>query len=157
MLETTLSQLNASQRRLLEAAEQALDRSYNPYSRLAVGAALLAADGSVIPGTNFENASFSLTLCAERAAVVTANTQGLRAFRAIAVIARGPALGPEDILSPCGACRQVLFESAQRAGGDIEVILATPSKEKIVLTSVFELLPLAMGRYHVAPPAKDPI
>jgi len=153
MLETRFPELNAIQRQLLEAAETALDRSYSPYSRLAVGAALLAEDGTIVPGTNFENASYSLTLCAERAAVVAANTHGLRAFRAIAVIARGPSLGPEDFLSPCGACRQVLFESAQHAGRDIEVILSTPNREKIVLTSVFELLPLAMGRYHVAPPA----
>jgi len=91
---------------LFEAALKAANNSYSPYSRFRVGAAILCADGSVITGTNVENRSFGLTLCAERSALVKAIGMGKRDFSAIA-IATPDAAYP---VSPCGACRQVLSE-----------------------------------------------
>jgi len=90
---------------LLAAARAAARNAYCPYSRFAVGAALLADDGRLFTGANVENASFGLTLCAERAALVAAVSAGARTFRALAVAggSRTPAM-------PCGACRQVLAE-----------------------------------------------
>ena len=91
---------------LVAAARAAAARAYAPYSRYRVGAALLAADGSVFSGCNVENASYGLTNCAERTALFKAVSEGRRAFRAIAIAggtARSPAL-------PCGACRQALAE-----------------------------------------------
>ncbi len=79
--------------------------SYSPYSHYAVGAALLDTDGRVHGGTNVENVSFGLTICAERAALFHAVAAGVRQFTAIAIAAAG---GP--LPSPCGACRQVLAE-----------------------------------------------
>ncbi len=79
--------------------------SHSPYSRFAVGAALLGASGRVYHGCNVENASFGLTCCAERTAVFKAVSEGERDFTAIAVTARGGQGAP-----PCGACRQVLAE-----------------------------------------------
>lgn len=88
-------------------AEKARKPSYSPYSRFAVGAALLTKSGRVVRGCNVENASFGLACCAERTAVFKAVSEGERDFVAIAVTA-----GPGRGASPCGACRQVLHEFA---------------------------------------------
>jgi cytidine deaminase len=92
---------------LLEAAREARDRSYSPYSRFAVGAALLGGDGSIYPGANVENRSYGLTLCAERAAIGAAVSAGVRDFRALLVVtdSHPPA-------APCGLCRETLAEFA---------------------------------------------
>ncbi len=91
---------------LLALAAEAAGRTYSPYSRFPVGAALLCADGSVVTGTNVENRSYGLAICAERTAIFTAVARGLRHFEAIAVSC--PAA--DYPVSPCGACRQVLSE-----------------------------------------------
>jgi cytidine deaminase len=90
---------------LVAAAMQAMKSAYAPYSRYPVGAAVMAEDGSVYTGCNVENASYGLTLCAERNAVAAAVAAGDRALVAVAVVAGGDA---EPF--PCGACRQVLAE-----------------------------------------------
>lgn len=91
---------------LLALARAAMERSYSPYSRYPVGAALLCADGRVYQGCNIENASFGLTNCAERTALFKAVSEGEREFTAIAIAAKGSAPWP------CGACRQALHEFA---------------------------------------------
>lgn len=92
--------------KLFSAAQGAAEKSYSPYSKFRVGAAILCADGSIVTGTNVENRSFGLTICAERSAVVSAISAGKRDFNAIA-IATPDSTYP---VSPCGACRQVLSE-----------------------------------------------
>ena len=95
---------------LVALAEQARERSYCPYSRFAVGAALLCADGTVFTGCNIENAAFGPSVCAERTAIFNAVSEGHRDFAALAV-AGGPAGSPvERECPPCGVCRQVLRE-----------------------------------------------
>ena len=94
-------------RRLLAEAERARRSAYAPYSRFTVGAALLADDGRVFLGANVENASYGLTVCAERVALWKAVTEGARGFVALAVA--GP---PRRDAPPCGACRQTLAEFA---------------------------------------------
>jgi len=86
-----------------------------PYSNFKVGAALETADGTVITGVNVENATYGLTVCAERVAMFTALAAGHRKFRRIAIVA-----DTEDPTPPCGACRQILWEF----GGDLAVTLA---------------------------------
>ncbi len=152
MQELGLAQLDARLRGLVDAAAQARQRAYSPYSGVRVGAALLARDGTVIPGANLESASYGLTLCAERAALAAANTQGQRDFEAVAVVADGTGLAPGAILPPCGACRQLLYEAASDAGHDIVVILVSADGQRVVLSSVYELLPLAMGRHDLSSP-----
>jgi cytidine deaminase len=94
-------------RRLVDAAREAVCRAYAPYSRLRVGAAVLTRTGQIYPGVNVENASYGLTVCAERAAIFAAVAQEGPEMRlkALAVVSDQP--GP---CSPCGACRQVIFE-----------------------------------------------
>lgn len=90
-------------------------RAHAPFSGFKVGAALEAADGTIITGCNIENASYGLTMCAERVAMFTALSEGHRRFRRLAVVT--------DVAvpaAPCGACRQILWEF----GGDLDVILA---------------------------------
>ena len=87
------------------AAEAARAQAYCPYSGFAVGAALEAEDGRIFSGCNVENASYGVTLCAERAALTAAITGGARRFRRLAIVA-----GSDPAVSPCGACRQALAE-----------------------------------------------
>jgi cytidine deaminase len=96
-------------------ARRAREHAVAPYSKFRVGAAILAADGTVHTGCNVENASFGLTVCAERVALLKALSEGARDFSAIAVVADTAVPTP-----PCGACRQLLWEYC----GDVPVILA---------------------------------
>lgn len=93
------------QQALLDTASAARDRAYAPYSNFRVGAALLATDGQVFVGANVENAAYGSTICAERVALPAAVTAGVREFVALAVVGDG-----DGACTPCGACRQVLFE-----------------------------------------------
>jgi cytidine deaminase len=105
---------------LIATARDARLRAVAPFSGFKVGAALETEDGTVITGCNIENASYGLTMCAERVAVFKAVSEGHRRFRRIAVVADTPAPTP-----PCGACRQILWEHT----GDIEVVLANLERQ----------------------------
>ena len=135
---------------LLAAARAAAPHAHAPYSRFAVGAALLLSDGSVVTGSNVENASYGLSLCAETVAVATASAQGrLRDVIAVAVIggamdADGRITG-ESCVSPCGRCRQVLNEAAQISGRDLEVICGAAEGDAVERHRLSDLLPHAFG------------
>jgi cytidine deaminase len=111
----------ATHAELLEAARAARLRAFAPFSRFLVGAALETVDGQVITGCNVENATYGLTVCAERVAMFKAISEGHRQFTRIAVVADTAEPTP-----PCGACRQILWEM----GGDLEVILGNLREEK---------------------------
>ena len=124
---------------LMAEAEKARARAYAPYSGFSVGAALLFEDGSVVSGCNVENASYSLSICAERNAMTTAVAMGLTRPTAAAVS------GPDGVFCPpCGSCRQVLLEMEQRYSRDIRIHLC--GAERIyTLESVKGLLPLSFA------------
>jgi cytidine deaminase len=127
---------------LLREAHAATANAYVPYSRFPVGAALITADGTTISGCNIENASFGLTVCAERAAVFRAVAGGTREITAIAVVAANI-----DAVTPCGACRQVLNEFAPSTG-DMVVVLEREGKPE--QTTLAALLPQAFGPRDLA-------
>jgi cytidine deaminase len=116
---------------LIDSALAARNRAYAPYSKFHVGAALMAEDGEIFVGCNVENASYGMTICAERVAVFTAVAAGQRRFRAIAIATSGGHL-------PCGACRQVLAEFVP----DMTVLLVDTNRPSTFLdSSLAELLP----------------
>ena len=128
---------------LVDAARQAMDNSYSPYSKFRVGAALQFVDGSVVTGTNVENASYGLTLCAETVAVARAMADGQRGgLEAVAVIGDAP-----EAVTPCGRCRQVLNELADLGGTDPVIWCA--GGDEVVETRLSELLPRAFGPGHL--------
>ncbi len=124
---------------LMQRAREALGNSYSPYSKLKVGAALLTEDGKIFTGVNVENASYSLTICAERVAVFKAVSEGFRKFKAIAITSdRGK-------IMPCGACRQVLAEFSPH----MKVIVG--DKDNFEIYELEELLPHSFNGNIVAP------
>ena len=131
---------------LVEGAREAATRAYSPYSNFPVGAAVLTAQGAIVTGCNIENASYGLTVCAERVAVWSAIKAGAGSIQAVAVVApkgRGA--------TPCGACRQVLNEF-RPADGDLIIVLdGEAGPEQIGLSA---LLPRAFGPRQLEPAEK---
>ena len=138
-------ELNQNQQKTLDAAEKAMNTAYNPYSNFYVGAALLSQDDQIITGSNVENSAYGLTICAERSAIVRANAMGIRTFDKLGIIARGEDFDTTKVTAPCGICRQMLYESAQISEKNLEIILATTKKDKVIITTIEELLPLGFG------------
>lgn len=121
---------------LIQAAQEAMNQAYTPYSKFNVGAAILSEDGRIFTGCNIENASYGLTNCAERTAIFKAVSEGVREFKAMAVV------GNTDMpISPCGACRQVLSEFANP---NMLVFLANTKGDSKDFT-VEELLPYSFS------------
>ena len=125
---------------LMELAKEAMTHAYAPYSGFQVGAALLCADGTVYPGCNIENASYSPTNCAERTAFFKAIYDGHRDFTAIAICG-GKGGQVTSLCTPCGVCRQVMGEFC---GPDF-VIYMTDSSGKIESRSLSQLLPMCFS------------
>jgi len=135
-LELTLADEKITDESLIAAATDARTRAQAPYSGFKVGAALETTDGAVVTGCNIENATYGLTLCAERVALVKALSDGRTSFTRIAVVADTEAPTP-----PCGPCRQLLWEYC----GDIDVILANLERTTATLR-LADLLPLPFDR-----------
>lgn len=119
---------------LIDHAIVAREKTYSPYSRFGVGAALLCEDGIIYEGCNIENASYGLTNCAERTAIFKAVSEGHTKFKALAVVA-----DTEGPCSPCGACRQVISEF------DIPQIILANLKGNYRVLDLDELLPFRFG------------
>ncbi len=140
---------NSTAKNLLEKAFDAMKKSYAPYSKYNVGAALLTSNDEIYLGCNIENSSFSVTCCAERTAFFKAISEGHKSFKAIAVVGGKRAVSFDnierittlDFAFPCGACRQVMQEFCTE---DFSIVL-TNGKEIKVLT-LAELLPFAFSK-----------
>jgi cytidine deaminase len=145
--EVTVEEVGA--RVLIDAAAAAARNAHAPYSRFAVGAAVLLTDGTIVAGTNFENASYGLSLCAETVALASANVAGrLRDVVAIGVIGgvmTADGMRGDAPVRPCGRCRQILNEAAQLGGRDIVVHCASADGATIERHLLSELLPYAFG------------
>lgn len=113
-----------------------LERAYVPYSKFPVAALLIDDNGKKHKGVNVENASFGLTLCAERNAITTAVTEGMKKIKLLVITGNTP-----EPISPCGACRQVIKEFSNKD----TIIILTNKKRKYRITSLEELLPYSFG------------
>jgi len=120
---------------IVKEAKAVRSNAHCPYSKFAVGAALLCENGSIIQGCNVENVSFGLTICAERSAIVRAVAQGIKTFKSVAICAEMK----QRFVGPCGACRQVLAEF----NISMDVYLCQPDSDSILKTSMDKLLPLS--------------
>ena len=135
---------------LVARAREVAKNAHAPYSNYGVGAAVLMADGTVITGCNFENASYGLTLCAETVALGTVNSVGrLKDVRAIAIIGglkdTNGAITGNDTCHPCGRCRQIINEAAELAGVDVPIHCASGDGTALATYRISELLPHSFG------------
>jgi cytidine deaminase len=153
-----LTTLDRPDRELVEQAQEVAARAYAPYSHFAVGAAVRSKSGAIYAAANLENASSGLTICAEAAALSLANSAGDPDIDAIAVVGfnftdgaftdgafTDRATGASRIVSPCGSCRQLIAEAAQRASGNVRVICCNGELSSIATWTIAELLPNAFG------------
>ncbi len=148
ILELAYDELSTADADLVEQARQATYRSYAPYSRFRVGAAILLSNGEVITGANQENAAYPSGTCAERSACYYAHARYPEAkFVKIAIAARGTdGEFAEDPVAPCGACRQALLEYETLAEAPVEVLLVGRGKIYL-MESVKSTLPLAFDSF----------
>lgn len=122
---------------LIAKARDALKNAYAPYSNFRVGAAVLTKSGRIYTGANVENASYGLTMCAERVAVFKAVTEGDRDIEAVAIVS-----DTGELVPPCGACRQVIAEFNPNA----LIIMATADGSKRLVVRLRDLLPMSFSR-----------
>ena len=139
--------MNETETKLVAAARKAAQEAYAPYSEYQVGSALLFDDGAIITGSNVENASYGLSLCAETVAVSRAFGEGRRGGLEMVAVVGPMDKGDGTPITPCGRCRQVLNEIAQLGGTDPVVLCVGNEEVRRVLLS--ELLPHAFGPAHL--------
>lgn len=131
-----------SEQKLIEAAHQAIKSAYAPYSKFRVGASILLDDGSIITGSNQENAAFPSGLCAERVALNTCgHSNADRKIIAMVVTAESEHYKIPEILSPCGGCLQVMADFVNRQQQDFKIILSHPTSGFHVANGVSTFLP----------------
>jgi len=155
------SALPNADRKLCERALEVASRAYAPYSGFAVGVAVRTASGKVFVGANLENASYGLSICAEVAALTEANTHGADDIETIAVVGYkyAPIFDHQAIVTPCGRCRQLIWEARCRARSDIKVICCNGDLTSAAVFSIAELLPaafdvVALRQFDDHPPAE---
>ncbi len=135
-------ELDSNDQKLLAEAENASADSYSPYSRFRVGAAVRLEKGKIIRGNNQENAAYPLSMCAERIALFQAGANHPKeTIEAIAIIADSDQFQFNEVITPCGACRQVMAEYENKQLKNIKVILASGKGEIWIFESIANLLP----------------
>ncbi len=142
------SSLDAAEQKLVEKAYQICEKAYAPYSNFKVGAVVLLKDGTEITGNNQENIAYPSGLCAERVALfyAGANYPGT-AIETLVIVAKGDLIKPDDCVSPCGSCRQVIAESEFRQKTAMRVILVSESGRTFVFEKGTDLLVFAFGMH----------
>ena len=137
-----LEELSQSEQDLIANTQHAFSNAYAPYSGFLVGASVLLENGEIINGSNQENAAYPSGLCAERVALFYAGAKYPEvAIKTIAISAKSKTFEIDDVVSPCGACRQVMAEYQQKQGQDIRLLLHSPNDEVLIANSVDDLLP----------------
>ncbi len=140
------AELNVDDQTLIVAAIEATKRAYAPYSGFHVGAAIRLTDGNVVTGSNQENSAYPSGLCAERVALFRVGSDHPEAeIDTLVVTARSPGKLLSEIVKPCGACRQVMLESANRQSRPFRIILISELGEGLIFDSIKELLPFSFS------------
>ena len=139
---------------LIQRAREAALKAYAPYSRFSVGCAIESVDGAIVLGANMENACYRLGVCAEISALTAAQAAfGLDKIARVAVagghVADGGLAG-KAVVTPCGGCRQAIYEAACLSGRDIEIVTANGSGTDVETTSIDALLPKGFGPANLA-------
>jgi cytidine deaminase len=144
-----IEECDNQKKKLIETAKEATTRSYAPYSKFHVGAALLLENGEIVAGSNQENAAYPTTLCAERTAIFYANSQYPDIpVKSIAIAAFANGDFTEESCAPCGSCRQVISEVENRFGKPVSVIMYG-KKHIYEVSSIQDLLPLSFGKENL--------
>jgi cytidine deaminase len=148
---TEFDQLEKDEQELFKLAEAELEKAYAPYSNFYVGAAILLDNGQNVVGSNQENASYSLCMCAERVALYAMTSQypGAKALK-MAVVANNPQKAIEKAIPPCGACRQVILEFETRFEEPIMILLKDDLGNYYRFANARQLLPLAFDKNFLA-------
>lgn len=140
-------ELSEEQKNVIEAAKRATTGSYAPYSHFKVGAACLLDNGEIISGSNQENAAYPSGICAERTTLFYAMAKypEAKVLKLAVVACDDEGVFTDDIAAPCGACRQVIYETECRSKGPIEILLPTAKEGVYVFESIKILLPFGFG------------
>jgi cytidine deaminase len=146
----SLQELDPETQQLVHRATEWLDHAYAPYSNFHVSSAVLLEDGTIVMGTNQENAAYPSGLCAERLAVFSANAQYPdKKIKKVVIVARKKDQKELTPAASCGSCRQVMLESENRQGRPFEVIMLSHEQEWIVATTASALLPFAFSKKNL--------
>ncbi|MEK6817151.1 MAG: cytidine deaminase, partial [Nanoarchaeota archaeon] len=116
----------------------------------SVGAVILTSRNNIYRGANIENLAYGSTICAERSAICHANAHGERDYLYVAIIAKNGSSSSIEVVAPCGACRQMLYEFAKLSERDTKIIMSNTKRSKVVMASINELLPLGSGSPELA-------
>lgn len=143
---THYSSLDTSTQNLIVKAYEIADKAYAPYSQFHVGAVLLLEDGQLILGNNQENMAYPSGLCAERVALFYAGANfSDKKIQQLVVVAKGDLIGPDECVSPCGSCRQVIVECEKRQSVGFQVVLVSASGRTFVFEKGSDLLIFPFG------------
>lgn len=141
--------LNEQERMLVLSAYEICADAYAPYSKFKVGATALLSNGEIVRGNNQENVAYPSGLCAERVALFFAGANFPNEHvNTLCIVAKGDLLPMDQLLSPCGSCRQVMIETENRQQSQMRVILVSQNKKTIVFHAAADLLPFAFGTNH---------
>ncbi len=141
-VKANFNELDISEQELIKKAKNAYSNAYAPYSGFLVGASVLLENGEIINGSNQENVAYPSGLCAERVALFYAGAKYPEvAIKTIAISAKSKTFEIDDVVSPCGACRQVMAEYQQKQGQNIRLLLHPTNDEVLIANSVTDLLP----------------
>ena len=130
---------------LIQKAQATSVDAYAPYSNFQVGVSILLANNKVVLGNNQENIAFPSGLCAERVALFYANANYKEKVKTIVIVSKGDLIPDNQVISPCGSCRQVILESEKRQGTSIKIVLVSQNKSVYVFNSILDLLPFGFG------------
>lgn len=140
-------ELNHEDIALVNRAYAVSEQAYAPYSKFHVGAAVKLSDGTILTGSNQENIAYPSGMCAERVALFYAGSNfPSEQVDTLCVVAKGDLLSIENLLTPCGSCRQVMIETEMRQQKNMRIILVSQTKKTIIFKAASDLMPFAFGK-----------